>query len=175
MRTPLRIALVAFGYVGAFLVATAAVAIRVARTSGPDAQAASGMYAFGDAFLFLAVFGVAALLPSGAALVLLRPHRRVWPVLAALGVGVAVTGVAAAVLFAIGRDAATASPLGMWAAISVLRILVAPLLALGFLLCAVVSPLRVTRLAFLAVVVTEAVVSVYGGVTWLVPLLFSGP
>jgi hypothetical protein len=61
------------GYVAAFLMASAAVAIRVASTSGPDAQASSGMYAFGDALLFVAVCGVAALVPTGVALFFLRP------------------------------------------------------------------------------------------------------
>lgn len=63
-----KIAVVAGGYIAAFLVAATAVAIRIANTSGPDAQASSGMYAFGDALLFVAVFGVSALGPTGAAL-----------------------------------------------------------------------------------------------------------
>ena len=97
MKPIFKVALVAGGYVAAFLMASAVVAIRVANTSGPDAQAASGMYAFGDAFLFVAVFGVAALVPTGAALFFLRPYRRFWIVLSALGLAVAVTGIAAAV------------------------------------------------------------------------------
>jgi hypothetical protein len=38
-----KVAVVAGGYIAAFLVASAAVAIRMATTSGPDAQASSGM------------------------------------------------------------------------------------------------------------------------------------
>ncbi len=105
MKPIFKIALVAGGYVAAFLMASAVVAIRVANTSGPDAQASSGMYAFGDAVLFVAVFGVAALVPTGAALFFLRPYRRVWTALSASGLAVAVTGIAAAVLFALGRSA----------------------------------------------------------------------
>ncbi len=173
MKPIFKIALVAGGYVAAFLMASAVVAIRVANTSGPDAQAASGMYAFGDAILFVAVFGVAALVPTGAALFFLRPYRRFWVVLSALGLAVAVTGIAAVVLFALGRSA-VASPLATWAAFSVLRILVAPLLALVFLVCAVFSPYRAARIAFLAAAVMEAAASAYGGVVWFVPLLFPG-
>jgi hypothetical protein len=62
----LRIGVVAAGLVAAVLVAAAAVALRVTNTSGSDAQSSSGMYAFGDAALFVAVFGVAALLLTAA-------------------------------------------------------------------------------------------------------------
>ncbi len=100
MRPALKIGMVAGGYAGAFLIASAVVAIRVAGTSGPDAQASSGMYAFGDAFLFIAVFGLLALLPTAAALYFLRPSRRFWVVLSVLALGAAFTGAVAAILFA---------------------------------------------------------------------------
>ena len=168
----LKVGVVAAGYIAAFLVASAAVAIRFANTSGPDAQAASGMYAFGDVVLFVAVFGVAALVPTGAALFFLRPYRPFWTVISAFGLSIAVTGLAAVAAFAIGRHAAP-SPLATWAAFSVLRILVAPLLALTFLVCAVFSPYRFPRLALLAGTVMEAAVGAYGGLIWFVPLFFS--
>ena len=38
MRAPAKVGLVAAGYVGAFLVASAVVAIYIASTSGPDRQ-----------------------------------------------------------------------------------------------------------------------------------------
>jgi hypothetical protein len=83
----------------------------------------------------------------------------------------AVTGVTAAMLFAAGRHA-TPSPLATWADLSVLRILVAPLLALTFLVCTILSPHRSSRFAFLAATVMEAAVSAYGGSVWFVPLFF---
>jgi hypothetical protein len=169
-----KVAVVTGGYIAAVLLAAAAVAIRLASTSGPDAQASSGMYAFGDALLFVGVFGVAALGPTGAALFFLRPYRRFWAVLAALGLAVAVTGVAAAILFAVGRHA-TPSPLATWAGLAVLRILVAPLLTLVFLVCTIFSPHRSPRVALLAAAVMEVAVSAYGGAVWFVPLFFPGP
>jgi hypothetical protein len=169
-----KVGVVGGGYIAAFLVASVVVAIHVASTSGPDAQASSGMYAFGDALLFLAVFGVSALGPTGAALFFLRPYRRFWTVLAALGVAVAVTGVTAAILFAVGRHA-TSSPLATWAGLAVLRILVAPLLALTFLVCTIFAPYRSPRVSLLAATVIEAGVSAYGGFVWFVPLFFPGP
>jgi hypothetical protein len=143
-----KIGIVAAGFVAAFLLASAVVAIRVAYTSGPDAQAESGMYAAGDAMLFVAVFGVAALVPTGAALFFLRSYRRFWTALSAVGFGIGITGLAPVVLFAIGRHALPPSPLATWAGLSVLRILVAPLLALACLVCTLLAPYRFPRLAF---------------------------
>ena len=163
------------GYIAAFLIASAVVAVRIAVTSGPDAQASSGMYAAGDAFLFVAVFGVCALVPTGIALFFLRPYRRFWTVLSALGLVVAVTGVTAAILFLVGRQATAPSALAMLAGLSVLRILVAPLLALAFLVCTLFSPYRSPRFALLAASAMEVAVSAYGGFVWFVPLLFHRP
>lgn len=172
MTPVLRIASVAGGYVGAFLVASVAVALRVAATSGPDAQASSGMYAFGDAYLFIAVFGLLALVPTGAALYFLRPYRPVWIVLSALGLCVAVTGVAAAALFAVGRDSVAPSSLAAWADFSVLRILLAPILAPAFLVVALFTPYRFPRFALLTATAMELAVVAFAGAVWFVPLFF---
>ena len=172
MTRVLRIGLVAAGYVGAFLVAAGAVAIRVANTSGPDAQASSGMYAFGDSYLFIAIFGLLALVPTGAALYFLRPYRAVWIVLSAVGGCVAITGVAAAALFVVGRDAVAPSTLAAWAAFSVLRILLAPILGPTFLVVALFTPYRVPRYALLAATAMELAVVVFAGLVWFVPLYF---
>ena len=174
MESLFKVAVIASGYIVAFLMASAVVAIHVANTSGPDTQASSGMYAFGDALIFVAVFGLSALVPTGAALFFLRPYRHFWTVLSALGLAVAVTGITAAILFAIGRHA-TLSPLATWAGLSVLRIFVAPLLALTFLVCTILSPHRSPRVAFLAATMMEAAVSAYGGSVWFVPLFFQRP
>ncbi len=170
MRPIAKVGLVTGGYIVAFLLASAAVAARIATTSGPVAQASSGMYAFGDAVLFVAIFGACALVPTGAALIFLRPYPRFWTVLATLGLVVALTGVAAAVLFAAGHDAAP-SRLATSAQFSVLRILVAPVLAFTFLVCTVLSPYRPQRLALFAATLMEAAISAYGMWTWFVPML----
>src|SRR5215207_7338745 len=97
------------------------------------------MYAFGDSLLFLGVFGVGALVPSGVALSLLRDHGRVWGVLSTLALAIAITGVTAAILFAVGSHAPP-STLATLAGFSVLRILVAPLLAMAFLVYTIFAP-----------------------------------
>jgi hypothetical protein len=152
-----RIALVAGGFVVCLLLASAAVAIRILGTAGLARQSASGMYGFGDTILFVAVFGVCALMPTGAALYFLRPNRRFWTVLSASSLVIAATGVAAGILFTFGRGE-PASRLATWAAYSILRILVSPLLALTFLVCAGFSPHRTPRIAFLIAVVAEVAV-----------------
>lgn len=63
-----KAAVVIAGYVVAFAIAWGAVALHMATTNQAEASAASGMYAFGDLLLFVAVFGVLALIPTGAAL-----------------------------------------------------------------------------------------------------------
>ena len=174
MRPALRIGLVAAGYVGAFVVASTVVVIRVASTSGPVAQASSGMYAFGDSVLFIAVFGLLALVPTGVALYFLRPYRRLWVVLSVLALSVAFTGAAAACLYAFGRNAVAPSPRATWAAFSVLRILLAPVVAPALLVTALFSPYRFARLALLTATATEMAVVAYAGAVWFVPLFFRG-
>jgi hypothetical protein len=143
----------------------------MATTSDAIEQASSGMYAFGDAMIFVGVFGTCALLPTGAALYFLRPYSRFWTVISRLGIAVAVTGVTAAVVFVIGRDAPPSS-LATWAAFAVLRILVAPVLGLTFLVCTLLSPHRAPRLTFLTATVMEAAVTVFAGLVWVVlPML----
>lgn len=157
------------GYLAAAGIATAVTAVRIAGTSGPDAQASGGMYAFGDALVFLAVFGVCALIPTAAALYFLRPYARFWTVLAALAVALAITSVAAAILYATGRGA-TGTTLAVWAQFSVLRILIAPLFALTFLVAGMLCPHRTQRRTLLTATAVEAAVSAYALVAWFVPL-----
>jgi hypothetical protein len=167
MKTSLKVALIAGGYLAAYLVASAALALRMATTNGPDAQASGGMYAFGDSVVFVAVFGVLALVPTGGALVVLRPYRRFWMVLSLLCLAVAVTGPASVILYAAGRHAPP-SALATWVALSVLRILVAPLLALTFLVCALFTPDRKPRFVFLAATAMDAVVTACACAVWFV-------
>jgi hypothetical protein len=174
VRPLVKVVLVVGGYAAAVLIALALVAIHRARTNTLEAQASSGMYAFGDSLLFVGVFGIAALVPTGAALFFLRPQRHFWTLLSALALAIAVTGVAAGILFVVGRTAAP-SFLATSAAFSVLRIVVAPVLALTFLVCALFSPHRSPRLALFAATAMEAAVSAYGGFVWFVLPFFQKP
>ena len=83
------------GYVLALLVAWAIVTTYIALTDGPDRQASGGMYAFGDSLLFLALFGVAAVPATGAALYFVRPFHAFWRALSVAALAITATGVAA--------------------------------------------------------------------------------
>jgi hypothetical protein len=159
------------GYIASAIIAVAAVTARNATIDPAVALASSGMYAFGDLMLFVAVFGVCALVPTGAMLYFARPYATVWNVLSVTSVIVAITGVMSAIVYAIGRNE-TDSVLGMLATASVLRILIAPLLALAFAVCAVIVVDRTPRRRLFAASAMEAAVSVYAAIVWFAPLLF---
>ena len=62
-----KLGLVTGGYAAACLIASGVVYVWELFTQGPIAQASSGMYAFGDLLLFIGIFGVLALIPTGLA------------------------------------------------------------------------------------------------------------
>jgi hypothetical protein len=86
------------GYVLAALIATGAVWFHVVLTSGPGYDASSGMHAFGDALLFLALFGMIAIVPSCAAMLFLGLRRTVIALLLLVILAVAAAGVVALVV-----------------------------------------------------------------------------
>jgi hypothetical protein len=161
------------GYVIAVLAASAAVAVRVAHTSGPDSQASAGMYAFGDGLLFLAVFGVVAILPTGLALFFLRPYRVFWIVLSIVALVLAATGLLAAIVYVSASHwAAPHSAWEFWAALSVLRMLPAPVLVMGFILAVFIAPNRTSRWILLIAAGIEGVVAVYAVLQWFLGCCF---
>jgi hypothetical protein len=173
MRARGKVALVVTGYVVAVLVAAGVVAVYVALTDSPDRQASSGMYAFGDAALWVAVVGTVGLLPTGLALFFLRPVRPFWTLLAAVGLGVAATGAAALILYIVGRAATPPSALSAAAALTPLRMLPAPLFAVAFLVGGLISPYQAPRWTLWAAAGVEIVVSAYIGIVWFLPIFLS--
>jgi hypothetical protein len=169
MRPLVKVGLVVAGYVVAVMVAVAAVAIYVAATNGPDRQGYSVMYGFGDDLLFLAVFGVAAVPATGAALFFLRPYRSFWLVLSVVALGIAATGLAALIDYVAPRTADAHSILHAWSALAPLRILIAPLFALNFFLSGLFAPNRSSRIALLVATVIEAAVFAYVAFIWFHP------
>lgn len=75
MKPILKVAIVAGGYLLAFIMAFAAVALHAALAGEAGAQASGGMSAFGDLVLFVAVFGAVALVPTGAGLYFLLSKK----------------------------------------------------------------------------------------------------
>ncbi len=156
MRPVAKAGLVTAGYLAAVGIALLAVKMRVAATSGPDRQQYSGMYAFGDSLLFLAVFGLAATAPTGAALFFLRPRPAFWTRLSVASLAVASTGLVATLIYLAPKAVESGSVLAAWSSFAVLRILLAPLLVLFFLLSGLLAPNRSARIALLAATTIEA-------------------
>jgi hypothetical protein len=156
------------GYSLALCAACAAVYVRQLNT-GPDVQADAGMYAWGDAMLFGAVFGGMALFPTGLGLYFLRPLRVFWTMLAIAALALAVTGPVCVVALEFLRPLRNPPAfLLLFDCISTCRLLAAPLLALAFLLCACLAPTRFARCALLGATALEGVAAVYSLVHWFI-------
>jgi hypothetical protein len=164
MRPLVKVGLVVGGYIVAFLAAFAVVAIYVKFTNGLDRQGSDGMSAFGDSLLFLALFGVAAVPPTGAALFFLRPFRSFWPVLSITALVIAATSLAAVLAFVASRSAEAGSTLSV---LAVLRIFVAPLFALVFFLSGLFAPTRSSRIALFVATTIEVMAFVCVVFLWL--------
>jgi hypothetical protein len=133
-------------------IAFSAVVLREHLTQGPDALASSGMYAFGDLVLGVAVFWVLALLPASLTLYWLRPVARFWSVLALSALLFALTGVAAVAANAWASDATN-----HWLLLAQARVGVMPLTALAAVACACFAPQLRHRWLLVGIGLTEAV------------------
>lgn len=164
-----KLLLVGSGYAVALVTATAVVHAWQLRTSGPDAQAMAGMYAFGDLLLFLGVFSAVGSVPTALALWFLRPFDVFWRALSTLSLAIAATCLVAAATYAMGRSPEYARYVGDWPGFAVLRLLVAPLFGGAFVLGGLLAPSRRPRLALLAAGALESAVSLCVAFVWMVP------
>jgi hypothetical protein len=152
------------GYVVAYLVADEALYLRQLQTQGdPAVQASAGMYAFGDFLLFIEVFGVLAIIPTVLTLYFLRPFHTFWLVFSIGCLALAATGLAATVVVVLAHNlSANRSVWGTLACFGVLRTLIAPVLAPGFMVSALAAPTWPCRWTLFAAAVIEGV----AGVSW---------
>ena len=170
----IKLCLVLGGYVAACYLASAAVDIRVAQTSGPAAQASAGMYAFGDFMWFAGAFGLLALIPTGLALIFLRPLPRVWTGLSVAAVIVAATGLLGVALVIVmplvTSFAANQIPiLYLPVTVGFFRVLASPLLTIADLACLFIAPTPLTRQRLVLATILEGAVSVYAVLRFLMP------
>ncbi len=156
------------GYVAAVLVASVAVAVRIANTYGPDAQASAGMYAFGDGLLFIAAFSTVALFPTGLAMFFLRPYRWFWIVLSIIALAIASTAILSASVYVMTAHLILPreSPLEMWAAFAGLRMLLSPPLAAVLVLAGIIAPSQTSRWVLLVAAGIESAMAVYAVLEW---------
>ena len=137
-----KVSLVIAGYAWAAAIAAAAVACHQLVFGGPQSPAYGGMNAFGDSLLFLAVFGIAALAPTGVALFFLRPYHAFWRGLSVLALVFALTSLAACIVVTVHARSVMAS-------MAFPRILAAPLFSLNLLVSVFFAPNRTSRIALL--------------------------
>jgi len=169
MKPVAKAGLVAIGYVAALAVALLVVGIYVARTSGPDRQSYGAMFAFGDSLLFLAAFGLAAVPATGAALFFLRPRPAFWVTLSVASLAIASTSLAAFLVNVAPMVFDSHSSLHSWSAFASLKILVAPLFAMFFLLSGLFAPSRSGRISVVATATIEVAVFAYVAFIWFHP------
>lgn len=167
MTTWKKVALVVAGYILALAGASLGLWLYVMATNTPDRQLSSGMYAFGDSMLFLGLFGAASLPASGAGLFFLRGYRPFWIALSAVGLALAVTGLAALLPLAARHNDSWPVWLKTWERLTPIRVLVAPLLAMAFFLAGLLAPLRRTRIVLISIAASEAMVFVLSVLHWL--------
>lgn len=137
MNALAKTAIVLSGYVAAWLLAGQVVAVHQALTAA-DSQGADGMYAFGDSLFFIAAFVFFALVPTGAAIWFLRRSGSLGSGLSALALGVAATAPVAAFVTIAVHGSDPAGLLNLLSPFAFLRLFLAPLLCVGFLVCGLV-------------------------------------
>jgi hypothetical protein len=172
LSTAQKVAIVIGGYVLAFIAAFAAVKIYIWSTGYIDRVGAGGMTAFGDSFFFLAVFCVASLPATGAALFFLRGYRPLWTVLSVIAIAVAVTGLAALFAMYVPYGAPRPPWFRMWEMFSPLRILSAPLFGMLFFVAGLFSPAPRPRLTLFLATLSEAAVFALTLIRWFGPSFF---
>jgi hypothetical protein len=159
------------GYFAAILIAIGVVFIYINFTSGPDRDASSGMYAFGDSLLFIAVFGVVSTIPTGLTLVFLRQSRKFWILLCVVALVVASTSLAAiAVIMSESHKFMPSASL--WPGLSAIRLFVSPFIAASDGLSALIAPEARFRRYLFGAASLEGVSSVYGFSHWFALLFY---
>jgi hypothetical protein len=157
--------LVAGGYVGALLLAAAALWVHGMIAPGPARQAASSMAAFGDSVLFGGTFLLAATPATGLALYFLRSAPRFWAALAWASVAMALTAVAALITLRLVSGVTAA----FWPLLAPVRLLGAPALAVAFGLAAAIAPERSSRRLLILAAVIELGAFAGALVSWVAP------
>lgn len=153
LRPWTKAGIVAGGCVAAVLLACLAVWVRVRLTGGADAPASSGMFAFGDLLLGLAVFAAVAGVPFGLALYWLRPVALFWTLLAAAAVVFALTGPVGVLVSLSPYPDSFVGPVGM------LRVWLMPPAALTLGLCGLFAPRGKPRWILIVAGLTEGVIA----------------
>lgn len=158
-------------YVAAILLAFGVVFIFINYNGGPHRDASSGMYAFGDSLLFIAVFGVVSTIPTGLTLAFLRQSRMFWIVLCVVALVVASTSLAAVAVIMSESQKLMPSE-SLWPGLSAIRLFVSPFIAASVGLSALLAPEACFRKYLFGAASLEGVSSVYGFFHWYALLFY---
>src|SRR5262245_24803647 len=164
MRPIAKVGLAVGLYIVAFVVAWVVVDLYVAATKGADRHNYGVMFAFGDSLLFVAVFAVAAVPAAGATLFFLRSRPAFWLALSVGSLLVAGTSLVAVLTYLAPR---VFDPRSFISEAAPLRILVAPLFAVFFLLSGVIAPDRSSRISLILATFIEVSVFACVALMWL--------
>jgi hypothetical protein len=149
-------ALVAVGYAVALLLALGVVAVHFAASDSPERGTSGGMSAFGDALLFLAVFALAAVPATVAALYLLRPQGWFWIALVVAAIVYCATAIPAVIAHYAVQLGLPGGPLSLHSSLLSLRLVLAPFSAFAFLLGALFAPGKRVRAVLAVAMAVEA-------------------
>lgn len=167
MRPVAKAGPVVVGLVAAVAIAWLVTDLYDAMSTSPDKQ--GGMFAFGESLVFLGAFALAAVPATGAGLFFLRSRPVFWVTLSVASLVVASTGVAASLTYFAPQVFQSTSLLRSWSMFAPLRILVAPVFALFFLLSGLFAPNRSARRSLFAAVTMELVGFGYVAYVWAHP------
>jgi hypothetical protein len=170
LRPSVKVGVILLGLVVAMVIAWFAVAIEHRMNPLPPEEASGGMAAFGDLVLYLAVFGVTALVPLALGLYWLRAVARFWSALTWGAGPFALTGLAALVaIIWVGHTTSS------WILLAHARFGLMPLSALALLTCAIIARRPRHRwLLFAAAVVDGGIFGGYLLVNIVLPRLRGG-
>ncbi len=165
MSKLMKVGVVLGGYFVAFTIASFLVYLRQKATSPADLAGSPGMYAFGDMTLFLAVFTLIAMLPTGFVLYFLRPFEKLWLVVSVFALAIAITAPVGAILSAMTMHLmgpqGPRSPFAAAGEIGFIRTMAAPLPFMVFLTFAIFAPSRRSRWTMLAATGLEGLGCLY--------------
>jgi hypothetical protein len=156
------------GYAMAFAAAVIVVHLRI-RPSAGMADAQGGMQAFGDALMFIFVFGAVALLPTGLALHYLRPLQKFWRTLTRGALALAATALVAAIVVVLSKQPQLQAALTLPAVFAVLRLLLSPVAGPALIVCTFFAPDTRSR-RFLGI---AAAIECAAGAAWIISLVAS--
>ena len=156
LRPAGRVGLVLGGYLAALVAAVVTTWLHAQLLTAPDHDGSSGMAAFGDMLLFLAVAALASVPPTVLALWYLRSVQWFWWVVGAVSAAFAATAFPALISHFDAQSLPPGHPLASMSAVWSLRLVLAPLPAFANALAALMAPGWRFRALFLGTMAVEA-------------------